>query len=218
MEGGSITRGETGRALFAGNVALAGEASPTRAFLALLRTGSGEVAWLRLLNGELVAPPVADEAGNFYFLLQVGGLDPAQAATFVSLDPAGTERWRAPARGDALPLAVWDGIVHQALDALIAAATGDGADDLGYGTPNAAAPLRGVAGSWAFTQEPGGNVLARPFQPDGTALPTVALFTAADLGLVTPPRWSEPLLSRRDTALISTSKPLPGGSLEPILL
>ena len=199
VSGGSITRSVEGRALFAAMLRGNGETEDRRTFVAMLRTGSGEVAWTGVLAGKMAAAPIADEAGNLYLFLEHedGGRE------FLSLDPAGEERWRVPAEEGAVPLAVWDGTVHQAIDTLRATADGAGRGALGYDTANAATPLHGPAGSWVFTREPDGEILARFFDGSGNPAPAIPLFGAPQTAQAL--RFTDPILTWRDTALVSTS-------------
>ncbi len=200
--------------LYAAELGATAQVGGARTFLAMLRTGSGEVAWRKLLDGAPAAPPIADAVGTLYLLLwrmASGG-----QAELVSLDPAGEVRWRVPAENDAVPLAVWDETVHQAIDALRSAASGSAGGALGFDAPIAATPLHGNEGSWAFTMEPDGGVLARFFDEEGDAGPTIPLFDPPETGEVF--RWSEPILSWRDTAIVSTSKRSIAGDWLPLLL
>ena len=212
--GGSITRSEPGRMLYAAELGATAQVAGSRTFLAMLRTGSGEVAWRKLLDGAPVVPPIADAEGNLYVLL--GRQGPGGSAELIALDPAGEVRWRVPTDPEAVPLAVWDATVHQAIDALRSAADGSAGGALGYDAANAATPLHGNEGSWAFTMEPDGGVLARFFDDEGAPGPTIPLFEAIATGDVL--RWSEPLLSWRDTAIVSTSRKSLTGDWLPLLL
>lgn len=213
---GTITRSERGRAAWSANVAPVVGGVP-RAFVAMLRTGSGETAWAHALDGALAAPPIADEVGNLYLLLLGTGADP-QAASLVSLDPAGEERWRVPATPEAMPLAVWNGEVQQAIDALLATADGGSVRRLDYDQPNVSVPLHGTDGSFAFTRTAQGNVIARSFAPDGDPLSSAPLFDPLVLGRAVPPLWSEAMLTRNATALLSTSVPQLDGTYLPLLV
>src|SRR5690606_39173641 len=107
-------------------------------FLAGLHASSGDVLWSDGLEGRLDAPPIADETGAWYFLLEYAG---AADPELVSIDGEGEERWRVPAPVDGPPLAVWDGVVHRAVASLVETDGGAPILDLGYPGPNAATPL-----------------------------------------------------------------------------
>ncbi|WP_373047766.1 PQQ-binding-like beta-propeller repeat protein [Vulgatibacter sp.] len=204
---GSLTRSESGRAFYAANVSAVGE-SPA-GFVAMLRTGSGEVAWTQQLEGP-IGTPIADEAGNLYVLVEQG----AGAAVLLSLAPDGSERWRIDTALDATPLLAWDGVVLQAIDRLLSAEDGDPVGRLQFTAAHGASPLAGSAGSWAFTTTAEGNLIARAFNPERVGTATTGLFVTP---LGTPPLWSEPILTRRDSALLSTSTRGDDGTWTPLL-
>lgn len=217
VSGGSLTRTETSRVAYAARVHRGAGGLATHTLVAVIRTGSGEVAWAQGFEGALAAPPVADELGNLYLLVEHLSPDP-QEAELISIDPAGGERFRVPAARGAVPLSVWDERVQQAADVLLATADGARVGTLGYDDPNAAVPIHNEEGSYTFTTSPSGNLVARAFTASGSARGTLQLFDPLQLAGPLPPRWSEPALTRRNSALLSTSVPKIDGSYESLLV
>lgn len=191
--GGSLTRVEEGRILFAAP-ANSVSASDPHTYLAYIHGASGDVLWEDVVGGAIVGAPIADEGGNFYFLVET-----MASPWLVAMAADGSERWRIPSRIDALPLAVWDGVLHEAPATLRETETGAALGPLGYEGGNLVTPLHGTAGSFAFHADAAnGGARAQSWDPDGVAGTPVQILRGPGL-------LSGPILTGRETALVGTS-------------